>query len=67
MFRSLVALLIALGLTSVVEASLMGFLVSQQMGTSVTGRLVYECTYSVGGSQTTIVLENMCPPTMMLD
>ena len=67
MFKSLVAFLIVLAVAPVAEASLMGVLVSQQVGTSVTGRLVYECTYNVAGTQTTVVLENMCPPTMMFD
>ena len=67
MFRSLVAFLIVFGVASVAEASLIGFLVSQQVGSSVTGKLVYECTYNAGGTQTTVVLENWCPQTMMFD
>lgn len=45
-------------------AGIMGVLVNTQPGTSVTGKLIYQCTYNVAGRNTTIILERICPPTM---
>jgi len=44
--------------------ALVGILVSQYNTPSVTGRLVWVCTYSVGGANIQVVLERICPPTM---
>lgn len=43
---------------------MMGFLISQSTGTSVTGRLVWTCTYQVAGTTATVVLDHMCPISM---
>lgn len=45
-------------------AGIMGVLVNTQSGTSVTGKLIYQCTYNVAGRNTTVILETICPPTM---
>lgn len=45
-------------------AGMMGFLVHSEAATSVTGKLVYRCTYSVAGNNTTVILPNICPPSM---
>lgn len=45
-------------------AAIMGVLTRSEPTTSVTGKLVYKCTYNVAGSYTTVILEQMCPPTM---
>ncbi len=44
--------------------ALLGVLVSQYPSTSVTGRLVWVCTYTVAGQNVQVVLEKICPPSM---
>jgi len=45
-------------------AGIMGVLTNTQSGISVTGKLIYQCTYSVAGRTTTVTLDHLCPPTM---
>jgi len=63
MLRSAVTLAALLVYTAA-NAGILGFLVHQSMGTSVTGRLVYSCTYRIGNQQQTVVLDHICPPSM---
>ena len=49
------------------HASILGFLVTSQMGTSVTGRLVWECTYNVSGSYQVVTLGYLCPQSMQFE
>jgi hypothetical protein len=44
--------------------AVMGFLVSQNTAISVSGLLVWVCTYSVNGRNVQVTLEQMCRPTM---
>ncbi len=44
--------------------AVMGFLVRWETTVSVTGRLVYVCTYSVMGSEQDIIRASMCPQSM---
>jgi len=46
---------------------ILGFLVASHSGISVTGRLVWECTYRVLSSEQTVVLDHLCPPSMLFD
>jgi hypothetical protein len=49
------------------QAAIMGTLVSSRSGASATGHLVWECTYRVLGGEQSIVLDHMCPQTMMFN
>ncbi len=49
--------------SAVASAQILGVLVNSRPVTTLTG-VGYECTYSVGGTTTTIVLGYLCPPTM---
>lgn len=52
------------GYGSMTTGGLLGSLVNTQTGTSVTGRLIYQCTYNISGQTTTVILERLCPPSM---
>jgi hypothetical protein len=54
-------------IASVANAGILGMLVNSRQGTSVTGKLVWECTYRVNNSLTTITLGYMCPPSMQFE
>ncbi len=66
--RPLLLAILTMALIAILTVSqafaLLGVLVNQSQSTSVTGRLVWVCTYAVGGQQTQVVLERICPPTM---
>jgi hypothetical protein len=59
------AALLTVSLTA--QASFLGMLVSSQSATSITGKLVYKCTYNVMGNNTTVILDYFCPVTMQFD
>lgn len=61
--RTLMTLVLALVATAG-HAQILGVLVKSESTTSVTGRLIWRCTYNVGGSYQTVLLENICPPSM---
>lgn len=56
--------LLVLAVSAAAQAGLLGVLISSHSGTSLTGHLVWECTYSVAGTQQTVVLDHLCPPSM---
>jgi hypothetical protein len=64
MYKTFVTLMIGAMSVTLASAGILGVLVDQHSTTSVTGRLVWVCTYSVAGSETTVVLNRMCPPSM---
>ena len=43
---------------------LMGVLIRSEVGLSLTGKVVYTCTYSVSGQEVTVVLPYVCPGMM---
>lgn len=49
------------------EASILGILVSSQSGISITGHLVWECTYNVAGQNQTVVLDHICPSSLQFN
>ena len=60
-----VALVVLAVITATVAAAgILGVLVNSKPTASITGKLVYECTYRVGNQVTTVVLPYLCPPTM---
>ena len=62
------ALLLAVGLlSSAAFAGILGILVNTEPTISVTGKLVYRCTYSVTGRNVTVILDKLCPPTMQFE
>ncbi len=63
MWRTVFAVTVLFAYTAA-NAGILGFLVNQSMGTSVTGRIVYSCTYRIGNQQQTVVLDRICPPSM---
>jgi hypothetical protein len=63
MLRTVFAVTVLLAYTAA-NAGILGFLVHQSMGTSVTGKLAYSCTYRIGNQQQTVVLDHICPPSM---
>jgi hypothetical protein len=58
--------ILAIGIltASVANAGILGTLINSRQGTSVTGKLVWECTYRVNNTVTTVTLGYMCPPSM---
>ena len=44
--------------------TMMGTLVNSRWGTNVRGMSAYECTYEVFGRRTTVIVEDVCPPSM---
>lgn len=51
-------------MTTWIGLLLLGVLVNQSVGTSVTGRMVWICTYEVAGQRVQVTLERMCPVSM---
>jgi hypothetical protein len=51
-------------LAATAQAGILGMLINSRQGTSITGKLVWECTYRVGNQTTTVTLQQICPPTM---
>ncbi len=45
-------------------AGILGVLQSSEPITTVTGQAAWRCTYNVGGQLTTVVLREICPPSM---
>jgi hypothetical protein len=60
-------LAVLLLISSTAYAGIMGVLVRSSSGSSITGHLVWECTYQVLGSEQTVTLSHMCPQTMMFN
>jgi hypothetical protein len=56
--------LVGILIAGVANAGILGVLVNSRQGTSVTGKLVWECTYRVSNTVTTVTLGYMCPPSM---
>jgi len=46
------------------SASFLGTLVHTENIITITGKLAWRCTYSVGGNNTTVILQEMCPCSM---
>jgi hypothetical protein len=67
MKKKALAPLVLIAVATMATAGILGILVNSQMTTSVTGKLVYKCTYSVSGQYTTVVLDNICPPSMQFE
>jgi hypothetical protein len=53
--------------SSAAFAGILGVLVKSEATTSVTGKLVYRCTYNVAGRNVTVILDRLCPPTMQFE
>ena len=49
------------------NAGILGVLTRSETTTSVTGKLVWKCTYRVAGNNTTVVLRRMCPVSMQFE
>lgn len=56
---------IALFLTATsAYAEILGVLVHSEPIITVTGQQAWRCTYNVAGQNTTVILKQMCPPSM---
>jgi hypothetical protein len=60
-------LVVSILIASVANAGILGMLVNSRQGTSVTGKLVWACTYRVNNSMTTVTLDHICPPSMQFE
>ena len=48
-------------------AGVLGILENSQPVTTVSGQAAWRCTYNVGGQKVTVVVKNVCPPTMQFE
>ena len=62
--KKIIFIAAVLAASATAYAQVLGMLVNTEMGTSVTGQLIYKCTYNVGGSLQTVILSQICPPSM---
>lgn len=53
--------------TASAHAGILGVLVNSESVTTVTGQLAWRCTYEVAGQHTTLMLKQMCPPSMQFE
>jgi hypothetical protein len=49
------------------SAAILGVLVHSEIITTVTGQMAWRCTYNVAGQNTTIILKQMCPPSLQFE
>ena len=61
----IVLVLMTLAVTA--TAAIMGTLVNSQTTTTVTGQLAWKCTYNVMGNNVTVIVKEICPPSMMFE
>lgn len=46
------------------HAGFLGFLVHSEQTWSLTHQMIYKCTYKVNNTLQTVLLQNICPPSM---